>query len=798
VKIANSNTRIILFITALWLLAIQNPAWGESPSHAGAAQEQYLALPLTKNINEVSDAKILDRYGVPFIEGTLPIEEKGAARVDLGGNRIKRIFLLGMTYTKPSPWSHLRDSSMSFFIGDELGRIRLDYADGSTQVFPLILGEGIWWGRLFYDNPEPFSTDARFREALTKSLRLYPPTPVEDANYVAVINPKPAAIQSITLEAPSLKWGFPVIAGITIESAESHEITGAVALPHVAFSPEFEQFASNEALRPLGQDDDAAQMRLDGLRRSLYSSDEDYKGPVAVEMPPGYAGPTVSFKGNITADILANAFHYNLKDMADKVDEDGFYHTSTKDALEWGGYNGFGTFRKNVGVYYGDSWTRDMGRSLQELAELGYMNEALHCADYCLRTARLWEDQASLKFEGQFLPRHWGRIANKPGNAAPFENDGHGLTTMFLYKLWQRAPNRDAWLRSRWVDVKAAGDWILWQFDHPEISGSANGVLHTTGESAPGSGHSVYADYVCMEALQALAQMADSIGETKSAGQWRDRANNMRQAIARQYMVTDPKYGRVWTLTDAGWPDKVSMLGPLIFPADYYGFAPEDGDPELRTVNEATYQRFVDTHRPFGFYGRDLGYGQGFATQSALLLDRMHDATRMLEWTAKEVYDPRSGSFIAPEGVQIDETGRFWFRIGDLGNGVQEAEVIKALRIMIGVDDTQPNRLQFLPRMPYGWNEMAVEKYPVLFERSGKAEMTHLRYKLERSAAGMKLEIAADQNLGPVLMRLGPFEKQPGASSIRVNGKIQEASVEHSGDSWWVRFSIPVGPVADR
>jgi len=100
--------------------------------------------------------------------------------------------------------------------------------------------------------------------------------------------------------------------------------------------------------------------------------------------------------------------------------------------------------------------------------------------------------------------------------------------------------------------------------------------------------------------------------------------------------------------------------------------------------------------------------------------------------------------------------------------------------------------------MPYGWNEMAVEKYPVLFERSGKAESTHLRYKLERSAAGMKLEIAADQNLGPVLMRLGPFEKQPGASSIRVNGKIQEVSVEHSGDSWWVRFSIPVGPVADR
>ena len=52
-----------------------------------------------------------------------------------------------------------------------------------------------------------------------------------------------------------------------------------------------------------------------------------------------------------------------------------------------------------------------------------------------------------------------------------------------------------------------------------------------------------------------------------------------------------------------------------------------------------------------------MGYGQRFVTQSALLLDRMHDATQMLDWTAKEIYDPRIGSFIVPEAVQIDPTG---------------------------------------------------------------------------------------------------------------------------------------------
>ncbi len=764
-------------------------------SLADGTAGNYFALPLAKGIGQEAGRKMVDRYGIPFIEGALPIQDMGSSRVDLGDHQVKRIFLLGMTYRKPRPWAHPRGSSMSFFIGDDLGKIRLDYADGSTQIFPLILGESIWWGALFYDNPEPFSTDTRFREALAKSMRLYPPAPVADGDYVAVIIPKPVPIRSLTLEAPSLKWGVPVIDGITVESPKGNTISGAMALPQKTLSPEFEKFASRKALRPLGQDDHAAEARLDELRRSLYLSDEDFRGQVAETVPPGYSGPDVTFTGNLFAEILENAWRCNLQDMADKVDADGFYHTSTRGAPSWGGYNGFGTFRTNVGVYYDTSWCRDMGRSLQELTELGYTNDAMRCADYCLRTARLWEEEPSLKFKGQILPPHWGRIANQPGKAPPFENDGHGLVTMFIYKLWQRIPGRDQWLRARWPDVKAAGDWILWQFDHPEISGATNGVLHTTGECAPGSGHSIYADYACMIALQGLAQMADSINETNSAAQWRDRAQKMQTAMAKQYIDSDPKYGRVWTSVDAGWPDKVTMLGPTIFPADYYGFGPGDGDPALRAVNEATYQRFVDTHRPFGFYGRDMGYGQGFATQSALLLDRMHDATRMLEWAAKEIYDPRRGTFIVPEGVQIDPTGRFWFRIGDLGNGVQEAEVIKVLRIMIGVDDTQPERLQFFPRMPYGWSEMTVDNYPVLVEQSGKLETARIRYKLKREGGAMKLEISSDRPLGPAAMRLGPFEKEVDSSAVLVNGTHPEVSVEFSGDSWWAGFAMPSIPV---
>jgi hypothetical protein len=297
-----------------------------------------------------------------------------------------------------------------------------------------------------------------------------------------------------------------------------------------------------------------------------------------------------------------------------------------------------------------------------------------------------------------------------------------------------------------------------------------------------------------MNALQALAQMADSIGETQSAVFWREQADKMRTAITARYITTDPKYGRVWTLNSAGWPNQSTVLGPLIFLADYKGFAPEDDTPNLHPVNEATYQRLIDTYRPFGFYGQAMGYGQGFVTQSALLLDRMRDATKMLDWTAKEIYDPRFASYIVPEGVQIDPSGRFWYRTGDLGNGVQEAEIIKTLRVVIGMDDTQPDRLQLFPRMPYDWNEIAVEKYPVIFKHQGKVDTAFIHYKLERSAGRIKLKIGSNTDLGPVTIRLGPFEKQPTASSVRINEQAPVGiSVEQSGDSWWVRFTTQVG-----
>ncbi|HTV43113.1 MAG TPA: hypothetical protein VMF08_21290 [Candidatus Sulfotelmatobacter sp.] len=768
----------ILALPAILLLTFSS--FAESTDEAN----RYWAVPISSK-----NGPTINRYGVPFVEGTLVFQGQSPARLKIGGVA-RRIYFLGMTESaKIGGWSDPTNYSVRYFIGDELGRIQLNYADGTQQVFPLILGQSVWLGGPFNRCPEPLSKGARQPEALAAALRLCPPAPIHDADYVAVITPRPVPLQSIIVETSPAKKGTPVIAGITLEPDGTNEIAGTIPLTGGTISPAFAKFAATKPLRSLGEQENQTRRELKNLERSFYSSDESFKGHTAPQVPQGYAGPEVSFKGSLAAETLANAFSYNVQDMLDKIDEDGMYHTSTRDAVWWRD-DGLGS--TNTGKYYDQCWSRDMGRSLEELSELGYTNAALRSADYSLRMARLWENP-SLKVGGEILPPHWGRVVNKPDKHIAFENDGHGLIIMFLYRLWERLPNRDEWLRDRWPDIKASGDWILWQFNHPKISGAIDGSLHTTGESASGSGHSVYPDVICMHALRALAQMAESISETDSAEQWQQCADKMQAAITSHYIVSDPKYGRIWTLEHAGWPFKSTVLGPLVFLADYDGFAPEQEKDNWRPVNEAAYQRLVDSYQPFGFYGLTMGYGQGFVTQSALLLDRMHDATRMVDWAAKEIYDPRFGSFIVSEGVQLDPTGRFWYRFGDLGNGVQEAEIVKMLRLVIGVDDTHPDRLQFYPRMPYDWNEITVRKYPVLVENARSMETSFLNYQLKRVGEGMELKISADQALNSVAMRLGPFEKQPELSNIRVNGHIPtDASIERSGDSWWVRFTSDI------
>lgn len=770
IRIVDGNSESAFAWLGLWEIDAAEDfriRFAENPSLAGWVAE--------------GEQQVYIEHPIPFLASSVAqFSENSSVRLIINA-RAKHIFLLGMTNSLDQgcpTWGDPNDWASRFFIGDELGKVRLKYTNGEEDVYPLVLGESIWWGKLFYEYPEPFASDAKAMKILGETLRLYPPTPNPEGRYVAVITPRSLPIYSLELEDSKNKQGAVCLFALTIEAYPGDKPFGGIPLPADHPSEDFLKFLQQKSLLA-GK---FSFKRVERLAQVLYPSEKTLPSWLPLDIPKDYQGPYVRFKGNIYADILSNAFYHNVQDILDKIDEEGMYHTSTKNAPSWGGYQGFGTFKKNVGTYYAHSWSRDLGRSLQEIVSLGYLSPAERVADYCFRKALLWK--------GLGFPPHWCRIINIPSlKEGNFENDGHGLISLFIYKLWQRLPDREEWLRKHWQDVEYAGDWIIWQFQNPDKSGATD-VLLTDSECAGGVGRSVYADYICMEALYALAEMAESIGKEEKARMWREKADKMREAIEKNYLVVEPKYGKAWTLAHSGWPNHSTVLGPLILHADRQGFLPTKEDPAWLPYNLSSYKRLIDSYKPFGFYGVAMGYGQGFITQSALLLDRMKDASVMLEWMAKAIYDPKYKPYITPEGCEVTSDGTFWHRTGDLGNGVQEGEIIKTLRIVIGVDNPCPGKIRILPRMPLGWNEMEIKNYPIWLK---VGERANLRYILRRDRKEMRMEISADKELCQLEVRLGPFSQKPKTGRASAGGRTFEGRSERSGDSWWLWLRVPAG-----
>lgn len=93
----NRKIRIVLLSFAAYFAIVARPVLAEhstrnsGPRNSGPAdggQEKYLALPLAPG---GGNGKLLTRYGVPFVDRVLPLEQGGSAEVKVGA-RAERIF----------------------------------------------------------------------------------------------------------------------------------------------------------------------------------------------------------------------------------------------------------------------------------------------------------------------------------------------------------------------------------------------------------------------------------------------------------------------------------------------------------------------------------------------------------------------------------------------------------------------------------------------------------------------------------------------------------------------------------
>jgi hypothetical protein len=115
-----------------------------------------------------------------------------------------------------------------------------------------------------------------------------------------------------------------------------------------------------------------------------------------------------------------------------------------------------------------------------------------------------------------------------------------------------------------------------------------------------------------------------------------------------------------------------------------------------------------------------------------------------------------------------------------MGQDAHIADSTKAVRIMLGVDDNNPDQLRLVPRYPVSWTHMQIKDYPVLIGNKRQK----LTYQYIRKEDVHTFTYQLEQPVNTINVRLGPLK----STEVMVTVKDQEYSKNtiKSGDSLWV------------
>lgn len=737
-------------------------------------------------------------HGIPFSvsrnNGTVCVIETNKPGIDPGrsifadGIRINEIcevlFFLGMVTEKAegSEWWGQNERYGNYgarvFIGDRLGRINIVYSDDTMETIPVVFGVNVWNYELFsplkenekhlnnyFWGPycEPFKSDAVASQMLEESLILMENDAEKAMKYIFAVKLRNKPLQKVSFLKESYKdAGFMVSAVTGLKKGAPIDNSWRIAEPDYFLRKEY--YASS-----------------DRLARRLYQFRDEIPAAVDTDIPVGYTGPKVKFSGNGIADIFTNVYHHNLHDMSTcKVDETGMPHTSSSWAPNFGCYVGFGTFRENLGVYYPHIWSRDIGRVLIELSEIGEEKRTKKAADVLHK----YLYDSCVKYKRP----HWKRIANSSEMdeknqkfSSGKENDGHAAIMMFIYSLSHHGIAGKEWLGQNRKALYDAVDWFEWQIDDPEKS-NFDRVLFSESEASTQvyGGYDLYSNIYAYYAILGYGRLADILKDKVLKEKCIKCSGILLKGIIDRFTSNHPRYGKIFNDTiDDGWTWEYKRFAPVFLLPDIFTYEPSGYNEELFEICRNTYlaqkEDFFSTAA-----GRQMGYGQGFLTQTCILFDEYEDLTDCVEQAAIFCYHNSYFNYIVPEGVIIHPSKRFWFRNSDLGNAVQQAEIIKCARLLIGLDDNNPEAgLDIIPRLPDTWNRIEAEGHKIIINCSDIRKPVNVSMVYERLVDGYKLIFEASQPVIIHRLRFGPFKKE--YEKFSLNSDYEYKVVDRSG-----------------
>ena len=739
----------------------------------------------------------LNFKGIPF--EVIPTE-KGYANLATDQNplnitghsqAVQSLFFLGMVTekTETCEWWGPTERWYAFnnrmFIGDQPGKIFIVYSDTTVDVIPLIFGVNLWNYELFTDVKsseryltswgafkEPFLSDLHAKALLDSSLVLMENDTVKGGKYILGIKTRVKPISKILFVNDNVRTAGFYITAVTCQTASA------------PLNPEWkrydERFFAQKKYYPA----------MDKMARRLYQFRDELPASDPYKPPLHYDAPMVKFTGTPLAEVYSNVYASNIHDMrTKKVDEKGGMHTSSGDLGDFGIYIGMGTFKTNAVFNYPYVWARDLGRCMMEVIESGETARTAKAGDEALR---LLYDPSS-----RFKRPNWKRVANasKMNNdgflrfASGKENDGHAAMMLFLYRLIEHQCVDKDWVNKNRKALGDAAEWFCWQMDNPKESGFDKVLSSETEASTQQYGSfDLFSNYSAFMALKAFAKIAGQNEDKMNEARWNNYAEKLHEGIMNMFTTTHPRYGKIFVdITNDVWTWEYKRFVPLFLANDLYTYDLAIQDPELYSI---CYNTYLAQKEDFFSYasGRQMGYGQGYIAETAILLDESLDMKGYLEQAAAFCYHHSDYNYIVAEGVVMHPSGRFWYRNSDLGNCVQQAEIVKAGRLLVGLDDLDPAKgLNVIPRLPADWKTIEVKDYPVIsMDKGGNSVRSKVDYSYKRVDKGFEFSLECDQPIRMGQVRLGPYQTK----NIKVTGGKIPTTIRQIRDQYFVYFDL--------
>jgi len=749
-------------------------------------------------------------------------------------------------------------------IGKSVGDIEIRYKDGSSDSIPLIKGTTIWHFHGWNSFKEPFASRNDYMKVFRDALKLHED---DDFNksyslYYLAVKPREKVIESIIIHNNTNLRGRPLVSAVTLANAKpadnliilnSENVNESDLKPKIDVTKPMDWSAQLDALTKVLYTSDAdLPKKVDLLK---FPPDLD------VTKIRFLSGPQADMLTNIwTANLMSQAEKFDSQTgIFIETKKDSPCYGSYDGIGTWapiGVYYGNLQAYSRCAEHFAAIVIRNVNNAERLKNFIDFVDKYLYYyrSNHDLNKGPA-NDELDISRYPKDAPPHWGYMiaypssaagaaAGKPGigfeiNELPGTEamDGHASVIIARWLAWRvlgasveawTKPRSNVYGKSNWDSTRDSADFICWfmdytgmdvMFSEEETTGWAGGPpsrgvlvpknmnLETDPKKikknyANSNMYQTYATWACNVALRCSAQIADKIGKDEIAKKYRRYAARLHEGMNRLLKVGDHTNFTWRVSSHSVFPSLQESLAHAWLSIYIDGLDNKKWDKHFTEVTRNSLRRQLN--RPYGHApALAMGYGQGWLTMTALLLDEMDDAGPLLVNIAKYAYDKNMNyvdkkrgidwqrwMWLIPEGTNILPNGS-WHRIGDLSNSANQGPPIHALETCAGIDDTDPYNLKIIPRVPKPLTGINVSNFFTLVPKDNGLTRARINYTYTTSKS---FSLASDIALPTLSVRFGPFAGQNAAQMALKNTSFPTGSkqrIETSGhfkkqNAWWL------------